>query len=499
MAAAARAELNNYLRQVLLIADAAVRTALNTQGLESLEDFVALTEKDIDDICSNARKPGGTIPNPAYQARNNPAAPPFLPNAGVQIGHVFVKRLKMLRFYLFHLRRVQRPFQAATATLDVITALYRMYEQEQEEDETKDLPEKLTSVEKVRYTIENIDNYLIRKRGSSGAPLAYVVRESIAPPNAAEDLGFGLPSYSEEMIQRAPHDGIYYQQDNKLVWDVIRHVTHEGPGWSWVQAFQRTRDGRAAYLSIKSHYLGESFTARLRSNADQLMENTFYDGKSRSFTFEKYCEVLKGAFTDVESTGEDVSEQRKVRILLHGIHDSRLQQAKSQVLATPNLKSTFDNAVNFIAQFLDEKRSYTSTQKMQPRNVSGVQARYGRGGRYDGRGRGRGRGTSAGRGRGRGRGDGRGRFTRATGTVSDKYYTPDEWAALTLDQQQKVRELREKSGDKRRPVQSVGSRSVRWKDEEPAAATVSTITQEVTTDSKASGVGMVMSQRNRNF
>lgn len=105
--AAAQAELNNYLNNVLLIGDQAVRAALNTQGLQSLDDFIALTEKDIDDICSNARKPGGTIANPAFDAANSvPGVPPFLPNAGVQIGHIFVKRLKMLRFYLFHLRRI---------------------------------------------------------------------------------------------------------------------------------------------------------------------------------------------------------------------------------------------------------------------------------------------------------------------------------------------------------------------------------------------------------
>lgn len=496
--AAAQGALNNYMNNVLLITTAAVRSALNVEGLQSLDDFVSLSEKDIDDICSNARKPGGLIPNPAYDPTTAVAGiGPTMANPGVQIGHLHVKRLKMLRFYIVHLRRIQRSFTAAGATLAQLTNVYALHEQEDEEAEIKDLPDKLVSVDKVRYTLDNIDNYIIKKRGVSGAPLAYVVREDVALPLAADDPGFGLPSHAEEMIRRAPHTGIYYEQDNKAVWDIIRHVTHEGPGWSWVQSYQRKRDGRSAYLSMKSHYLGDSFTARLRSGADKIMESTFYDGKSRAFTFERYCEVLKGAFTDVESTGEVVSEERKVRLFLKGLSDPRLSQAVSQVVATPTLKEKFDNAVNFVAQFLDESRSYTSSKNQ--RNVSGFSGRVsGRGGgrSHDGRGRGRG-----GRGRGRGRGNrdgGRGRGYNKDQSGVDRYYNAQEWSQLSHAEQTKIRETR----DKKRNVQAVGSRNVRSRfddDTEPSTPTSTITSDKQSGDHKSASIGMVMSQRNRNF
>jgi hypothetical protein len=302
---------------------------------------------------------------------------------------------------MHHLHRIQRTFDDNQATLAIITDIYKLKEEE-DDDEDVEFPDKLTTVDKVRVVLENIDEYLIRKRGSSFVPLAYVTRDSPVAPNLLEDEGFGIPSHVEEMIRRAPHAGIHYENDNRMVWDLIRHVTHDGPGWSWVQGFQKARDGRAAYLSIKSHYLSESYTARLRARADNIMENTFYDGKSRSFTFERYCEVLQGAFTDIFSTGEEVSQARKVRILLNGISDSRLQHAKSQVLATPALKETFESAVNYMAQFLDEKRSYSTTRGTQ-RNVSQVQTTNDRpyGKSHTGRGYTRGGGrNSAGRGRG---------------------------------------------------------------------------------------------------
>jgi hypothetical protein len=112
-----------------------------------------------------------------------------------------------------------------------------------------DLPSKMTRIDKVREVLEDIDNYLIQKRGGSGLPLAYIVREEVHLPLV--DPGYGLPTLLDEMVARGPHFGQYYQPDNIEVWQVIRHVKHGGPGWSWVQEFQRTSNGRLAYLAIK--------------------------------------------------------------------------------------------------------------------------------------------------------------------------------------------------------------------------------------------------------
>jgi hypothetical protein len=212
-----------------------------------------------------------------------------------------------------------------------------------------------------------------------------------------------------------------------------------------VQSHQRTNDGRAAYLALKFHYLGEAYSSRIRASADNTIDSAYYDGKSRSFTFEKYCEVLKAAFTDIEVTGEDVSETRKVRVLLHGIKDKRLDTAVAQVLATQELRATFETALNFIAKFADDLRSLdTSGRAQQLRNVSSVTVN--RGGRSGGRGStSSGRSTSnAGRLFNRG-GSGRGgRGSYSKWKPEDRYYPYEEWKDLTGDQKTKVRELKKK-------------------------------------------------------
>jgi hypothetical protein len=108
--------------------------------------------------------------------------------------------------------------------------------------------------DKVREVIENIESALLTMKGRNGVSLLYFVRELVALPTGIGDdldLGFGLSTYTQEMIRRAPHTGVYFREAQKSVWSVIRHVTHGGPGWNWVQSFASTKDGRTAFLSMK--------------------------------------------------------------------------------------------------------------------------------------------------------------------------------------------------------------------------------------------------------
>jgi hypothetical protein len=204
-------------------------------------------ESDIEDVCKIIRRSGGTVPNPntGRGGRGLPPPPDMIPNPGVQIGHLHEKKLKMVRYYVFHLQRVQQIIDPNTATMDVLQQIYLLKDVD-EEDTKPELPEKLLKTDKVHEVIENIESLLMIMKGLNGVPLLYVVRDQVALPTGISDdvdLGFGLPSYSHEMIRRAPHTGVYFRQVQKSVWNIVRHVTHGGTGWNWVQLFARTQDG----------------------------------------------------------------------------------------------------------------------------------------------------------------------------------------------------------------------------------------------------------------
>ena len=475
-------ELNDYFENTLGITNNNLRAALNNQGLTAFEDFVNLEEKDVEKICAVIRKPGGVLINPDAALPNQP---PVIPNPGLQIGTIFENRLKVLRYYVFHLTRIQRmPVDPVTATRERIDSVYLFKDQDKPTEEVEK-PAPLKKVENVRTVLENLDAYLLQKRGEQGCPLAYVVRENPGLP--AVDPGFGRPTYIDEMIARAPHTGTYFENDNFSVWNVIRHVTHGGPAWNWVSRFQSARDGRGAYLAFRAHYLGASQQNRILSGADHHLKTTIYDGKQRNFTFEDYCGKMNNAFADIEASGEHMNERRKVRFFLDGLKDSRLDTAKKYIYGSNELLENFEGAVNYVAQFADTHRSFTTDTRSVSDTHSG-----GRGGRHaNGRGRGRGRGgRGAGRGSGRGgRGSG-GRFSgRGSGqrNLTDRYYTPEEWSALSNEERQTVRDKRSER-DRRRGVDVVNSRNTRQRTDELDQSDNNVGTQ-------SNGVGAVMSQR----
>lgn len=449
--AAAQAAINNYFQNTLLIVDQNARTALNQQGLDHYDVIHHFTDEDIIAICKNVRRPGGVMPNPQAHVEGQP---PTIPNTGVSIGFAIEKRLRQFRYYCWHLHRIQRPFQANNANLGILNDTWdlKIQTEEHESDEIED-PKSLLKVDDVRTTLEDLDNILLNRYGAYGVPLAYVVRENVELPEAVEgeeDPGYGLPTLRDEMVRRTRHDTHHYQTDNKSVWKVIRTITHGGPGWSWVQSFAKRQNGREAYKAIKSHYLGESFQARTKAQADKIIDSAFYDGKSRNFPFEKYCERLTTAFNDLAEAKEPFPESRKIRTLLTGIKDPSLENAKSTVMATATLKNNFDAAMNFIAEFADTKESMRSKSRSIATTSRSNEGGRGSGGRGRGGRGGRGRGGRGGRGRGRG---GRG-STRSAFDASNpgRYYPYEEWITLSEEEKTKSRAARE---DRRRNTSSL--------------------------------------------
>ena len=108
---------NNRLNITSLL----MRTAINDQGLTRIDDFVGLTDQGIKDLCDNIRKPEGAIPNPNATVAGQP---PTITNKGQPISFVSIKRLRMLHYYLHHIRRIQRDFNEQEALPAQLTMIW---------------------------------------------------------------------------------------------------------------------------------------------------------------------------------------------------------------------------------------------------------------------------------------------------------------------------------------------------------------------------------------
>ena len=77
---AERLIVRNYFTNSFGLVDPLRDAIVDGQGYNSWDSFLDIKVDDVDGICANIRKPGGTIPNPAV-------AGALIANPGVAIGH----------------------------------------------------------------------------------------------------------------------------------------------------------------------------------------------------------------------------------------------------------------------------------------------------------------------------------------------------------------------------------------------------------------------------
>lgn len=434
-----QAEFNNYLQGTLLIESAEARQAINDQGITAFDDLTHRSDKYVQEIFQKIRNPGGLVLNPMFvqpAAGAVAAVPQFVPNRGVAIGVNLELRVRQLCYYLFHMHRIQRTFtanQATLARLERAWSLKERIDRMKESDKDPVKVEALLKVESIRKTIEDIDEVLGHRLGAYGAPLSYLVRDDVELPDT--DPGYGVPDAMSELVRRTRHDGNQFEEDNMVLWLLLRQATHGGPAWNWTKPFATAKDGRGAYFALKEHYMGKSFQKRNVAHAERILSTVYYDGKARNFTFETFCEKLNMAFQDLEEAGEPASEDKKVRILLSNIRAPELQMTVARIRGDPSLESTFETAMNHIAEQHDTQKQIQATQKGVNRNISSVN----RAGDNKGK-----------KGKGKNKKNGKG-LTR--------YYSNKEWAALSKEKQDEIRGQRQQNQTNKRNASAMETNS----------------------------------------
>ncbi len=159
-----------------------------------------------------------------------------------------------------------------------------------------------------------------------------------------------------------------------------------------------------------------------------------YYGECKKFSFETYVTIHQETYADLIQYGEVISEEKRVQDLLQGIKDNSpaANAAKGIVLATPNLRNSFNNAVTHqattlqLSMSLNDSRNISSTNTITRGHGGRESNRAGRGGRACGRGQNIYLGT----------------------------YTPEQWRKLSKGDKQKVYDDRRRSAADRNNQQT---------------------------------------------
>lgn len=341
-----------------------VCNALARQGIVSFDSVKELrTKDDINMLSDVLRCPGGTV------AQQNVA----VPNPGVEFPYHYSVVLDDLAYVLRMKDNESEVFDPKVHG-PAILAEYREHRTYFTEKTDATKPDKFVQANKFRETKDSIDMYLSSTRGISGVFLSYVVRPNFAPGAAPAD---GWGSIDEKMVARAPLQGPAYQVDCKAVYHVLYGCFSGTDAAVWIQAYAASRDGRAAYLRLESHYFGDSQRLNPRYAAESTMRNLRYESEAR-MPFSTFVRQHQQAYNDCKLAGKTITEEDRIYYLSNGIRAGSLKDVHAQLILDQPFLDTFDKCEAFLSSIISDRQSMAADERGD-RNVSGIEPKSGGG------------------------------------------------------------------------------------------------------------------------
>ena len=279
-------------------------------GIDTIKELCILTDDEVETIFRAICRPGRLMPNPVFNAAGGaPAAlAAGIPAQVTNTGHVISARaennIKLAAYFLRFKECTSRAPDAASITLGNVQSLldHKKWEETHDNVDAPTLDEKDWP-----HTIEAIEEWFRGCLGdSSKIPLAYVIRTDEDP---AGDPAAGWASKADELIGRAPicvggNPVPNFLADNIKVWELLSGLTCKHTCWTYLKLFQRTRDGRGAFLVLRDDYLGPNNVDNMASLAEKKLAMTTYTGERRHWTFKKYITLHKDQHSILEGLTE---------------------------------------------------------------------------------------------------------------------------------------------------------------------------------------------------
>lgn len=347
-------------------------------GFDSIESLVSLYETDIEDFRKQLHSDNKTWMSSSQTHLQSFFSP------------VIINKLLGIVYYFKTAVTLFHTIPDSKKITDALTISYgRSYAQSLRKKPTTDddttLPELTDSKNWTKYK-DAFKMYLSTTYGARDIPISYVINDtqrvytrSNAVKGEIENIDLDNDTiYDIYTTHFSPH----FKQDNATVYNKLKESLLNKSSYNHISSFDKSKNGRAAWLSLRVYFEGEHYIKNLRETAFLKLQTTFYRGQTRTFTFEKYINIHKAAHRMLEDAGynggQGLDNETKVQFFKNGIKaEGGLETALSMSRAN-RAYTNFDALVSFLTAEVDHIRMRKSQLKSTTdRTVSGT----GRGGR----------------------------------------------------------------------------------------------------------------------
>ena len=110
----------------------------------------------------------------------------------------------------------------------------------------------------------------------------------------------------KELIFCASHTHVLYDDDNGKVYHYLEEATRSTSYAASLKPFQRSRNGRGAWLALLNQYAGRDKWEAEIKRAEQILHTRKWKGQS-NFTLESFCAQHRNAFVSLTACSHHIT------------------------------------------------------------------------------------------------------------------------------------------------------------------------------------------------
>ena len=245
-------------------------------NINSTEALLYYDDDQVERLCALIRKPGGRTAGARPQQ-----------GLGHDVSPGAEEALKLLVFYIQHMRNTSRIIDVPLITLAIVQSIRFFRDWVKNHKNTEDLPS--LKGDDWNVILEDLGEYLSTYLGESGIPLLYVIRQqedvpqgpdpSANYPNELAELARRAPIYQTDAVGAFILDGDgnkiltpVYKQDRQAVYNLLWKASEKLLCRVQIKTHHTTKDGRAAYFQLVSFYKGDGHLQQMATTAENKLQ-----------------------------------------------------------------------------------------------------------------------------------------------------------------------------------------------------------------------------------
>lgn len=321
------------------------RNAIVEFCAENIEDLARLPKKTLDTSILNLHK---SLADVAALRR-------------VRLNATKCTLLHSIRMHFNDRLNCSAPLEAADLALltndDILVMKAEYIENEESLHDTSGLsPVIVSKLEPLKWSAfkTSMLEYFSRVIGKNNVPLTYICR-----PDGMGDFDEVYESRVDKLISCTSLHGAKFKADNGTFFSLLVQYTNNTEGYSLVQQYEKSRNGRKAWNSLLGHFEGSTFRERVAQEAGTMIRTASYSGPRRNFTFSSYYDKHSTAHLKLSQAGKPMSTEQQIDSFVAGIQCATAQQIVVNLAGDQTVRTSFETYYNAVASRLELSLSLT--------------------------------------------------------------------------------------------------------------------------------------------